>query len=115
VRVSQASDGGTASQGHAVLGTVPLKILLQITVLHVLSYDTGSWVTAVMTSDHHAQQPNHVCVVETSKDQNFSLEVKPKTTTTSQDVSYHMISYHIIQESRAVAGNPRDAAVIFDP
>jgi len=26
-----------------------------------------------------------------------------------------MVSEHIEQESRAVAGNPRDAAVIFDP
>jgi len=71
------------SERRAILSTVPLKILFQITMLHVLRHDTWHWVTAMMISDHHAEQTYHVRVIQTPKCCHFSLEVKPSETTTS--------------------------------
>ena len=88
VSASQAGNRGAASQRRAVLSAVSLKILLQITVLHVLGYDARSWITAMMTSDHHAQQTHHVRVIQTTKCGNFSLKVEPTTMITSFDIHY---------------------------
>jgi len=59
-----------------------LEILLQIAMLHVLRYDAWSRLATVMTADHHAQQPYHVSIVQTTKHRHFTLKVEPTTTTT---------------------------------
>ena len=56
-----------------------LEILLQIAMLHVLRYDAWSRLAAVMTADHHAQQPYHVSIVQTTQHRHFTLKVEPTT------------------------------------
>ena len=51
----------------------------------------------------------HTLLCTENTDMNLSV------TDTSVDDSFAVIVDMAIQESRAVAGNPRDAAVIFDP
>jgi len=46
------------------------------------------------------------------------LTVLVKSKTENQIIRFvtaYFVADHNVQESRAVAGNPRDAAVIFDP
>jgi len=79
VSTAQASSGRPTGQCHTVLCSVPLKELLQITMLHILCDDTRTWITAMMTSDHHTEQTDNIGVIQTSQHCYFSLKVEPTT------------------------------------